>query len=248
MAKYTIELRKICEIYGREEVESWFKDYQLSDYLLPDQIDTLNKVTIWSPDRLASRIVDHFYMREIGFETPALFKHFAKNTMHEVMQEYLPLIYTTALIYDPLVNEDYTEEFTRNATGSNTTKDTSTAINNSTSNINTNGSDNSLSLNNDTPQTNVSKPDLLNGTYTSSSNYNEGTSNSTSHNTQDINTTSNSSAEGTSQNQETYTRHVKGNHGISATYQAMIKQFRDNIVAIDKDIINELNSLFFGLY
>ena len=31
MAKYTIELRKICDIYGREEVEKWFKDYDIKN-------------------------------------------------------------------------------------------------------------------------------------------------------------------------------------------------------------------------
>ena len=32
MSKYTIELRKICEIATRDRVESWFKDYDLYDY------------------------------------------------------------------------------------------------------------------------------------------------------------------------------------------------------------------------
>ena len=27
MAKYTMELRKIVDIYGRNEVESWFSSY-----------------------------------------------------------------------------------------------------------------------------------------------------------------------------------------------------------------------------
>ena len=38
MATYTIELRKICDIYGRDEVESWFKNYKLEDYLTSTQI------------------------------------------------------------------------------------------------------------------------------------------------------------------------------------------------------------------
>lgn len=36
--------------------------------------------------------------------------------------------------------------------------------------------------------------------------------------------------------------------GVSATYQAMIKQFRQNIVNVDNDIIEELNSLFMSIY
>ena len=43
MSKYTIELRKVCDIYGRNIVESWFKDYNINDYLLPEQVQQLNK-------------------------------------------------------------------------------------------------------------------------------------------------------------------------------------------------------------
>lgn len=43
MAKYTIELRRICEIYGREEVEKWFSAYNLEDYLTQEQINVINK-------------------------------------------------------------------------------------------------------------------------------------------------------------------------------------------------------------
>lgn len=70
MAKYTIELRKVCDIYTREEVENWFKDYNITDYLSQEQIQTIEKLNVWSKDKLARKIVDHYYMREIGFETP----------------------------------------------------------------------------------------------------------------------------------------------------------------------------------
>ena len=73
MAKYTIELRKVCDLYGRNEVENWFKDYDISDYLTSEQIMQIEKFNVWSKDRLARKIVDHYYMREIGFETPRTF-------------------------------------------------------------------------------------------------------------------------------------------------------------------------------
>lgn len=86
MATYTIELRKICDIYTREEVEKWFKSYNLEDYLTEEQIKVLLTENIWSKDKLARMIVDHYFMREIGFETPALFKHYAITTMQEIME------------------------------------------------------------------------------------------------------------------------------------------------------------------
>ena len=93
MANYTIELRHVCDIYGRNEVEAWFKDYNISNYLTPSQIEQIEKFGVWSKDRLAEKIVDHYYMREIGFETPALFKHYAKVTMQEIMERQFPKIY-----------------------------------------------------------------------------------------------------------------------------------------------------------
>lgn len=86
MATYTIELRKVCDLYGRDEVENWFKSYNLNDYLTQVQIQVLQKENIWTKDKLAKMIVDHYFMREIGFETPALFRHYAKVTMQEIME------------------------------------------------------------------------------------------------------------------------------------------------------------------
>ena len=43
-------------------------------------------------------------------------------------------------------------------------------------------------------------------------------------------------------------KQIKGNSGVSATAQKMIEQYRQNIIAIDRDIIQELNILFMGLY
>ena len=47
---------------------------------------------------------------------------------------------------------------------------------------------------------------------------------------------------------EEYLKRVKGNSGVSATAQKMVLQYRENIIAIDRKIIKELNILFMGLY
>lgn len=228
MAKYSMELRKVCDYYTREEVEKWFENYELTDFLRPDEIDSIENANIWSKDRLAKKIVDHYFMREIGFETPALFKHYAMVTMQEIMEEKLPLIYSSSIKYDPLVNVDYTEKFERSLEGS---------ANNS-GESSSNSSSDSLNINNITPQTRISKQNLDNGIYASSVNQNESSIN-------DRTTTSNN---GSSTSNENYIKNIKGNSGVSATAQKMIEQYRENIIAIDRDIINELNSLFMGLY
>ena len=216
MSKYTFELRRLFDFYTRQTVEGWFKDYELTDYLTQDEIDVITSRGTWSKDKLAKKIVDHYLMREIGFETPYLFKHYVEITMKEIMEEKLPLIYSASIKYDPLVNVDYTETFER-------------TIDNSVS-----GSDNSsgLTINSTTPQGQINKASILEGKYASSTVAGE--------------SESSSSSQGNTE--EGSTKRVKGNSGVSATAQKMIEQYRKNIIAIDKDIINELNDLFMGLY
>ena len=220
MSKYTTELRFVCATYTRPIVEGWFKDYELSDYLTPTQIETIENAGIWSKGKLAKKIVDHYYMREIGLETPALFEHYAKVFMQEIMERKLPLIYSNSIQYDPLVNVDYTESFERSSTGSATSSSTN------------NGS--GLAVNSDTPQGQIIKSEILSGKYATSTGASESTSN--------INDNSNTT------NDENYTKRVKGNSGVSATAQKMVYQFRENIIAIDEDIIKELDKLFMGIY
>lgn len=216
MAKYTFELRRLFDFYTRETVESWFKDYELTDYLTQAEIDVIEDRGTWSKDKLAKKIVDHYYMREIGFETPYLFQHYVKTTMNEIMERKLPLIYSASIEYDPLVNVDYTETFER-------------TIDNTVS-----GSDSSsgLTINSTTPQGQISKEEILQGKYASS--------------TQSGESSGTNSSEGNTE--EGSTKHVKGNSGVSTTAQKMIELYRKNIIAIDSDIINELDDLFMGLW
>ena len=44
MSKYTFELRRLFDFYTRETVESWFKSYELSDYLTADQIKVIEDI------------------------------------------------------------------------------------------------------------------------------------------------------------------------------------------------------------
>lgn len=232
MATYTIELRKICDIYGRDEVESWFKNYNLEDYLTPTQIEQITKFNVWSKDRLANKIVDHYYMREIGYETPALFKHFANVYMKEIMERQLPKIYSNFLEYDPLSNVDFTEEYTREIQGNNTNQGTSS----STSSSNSSG----LSVNSDTPQGQINKNEILNGAYASNTGASE-----TESQIKDSTTTETS---GNNSTIEKFTRHEEGDNGVIITNQRLVKEYREIIVAIDEEIILELNKLFMGLY
>lgn len=220
MARYTIEFRNVIDMFGEEVVRGWFEDYELSDYLTDEEIAVITSRGVWSKSKLSQAILDHYYMYEIGFETPALFKHQAKVLMRELMEEKAPLIYSAAIKYDPLVNVDFTESYT--------------GSNGSTSTSNSTSSNSGLTVNSDTPQGNISKSAILGGAYASSTGANE-TSNQ-------VNDTTN--ATGTNE----YSKRVKGNSGVSATAQKMIQQYRDNIIMINRDIIKDMNSLFMAIY
>ena len=235
MSKYTMELRKLFTpityknpIFTRAEVEAWFKDYDLDDYLTTEQQAVITETGLWTKDKLAKKIVDHYYMREIGFETIGLFIHYAKVTMNELMEEYLPLIYSNAIQYDPLVNVDYTESFNRNAQTGNV----------GTSSSSSSSSGSALGVNSDTPQGQITKANILAGSYATSTSA-----------TENENEVSNSTdTQSNSNSLENYTKRVKGNSGVSATAQKMIEQYRNNIRAIDREIIEKLDILFMGLY
>ena len=214
MSRYTTNFKNLIDggFVPREEIEEIFKSYNMLDYLTPEEIDVINTRGTWTPSKLAKKIVDHYYLKDLGFETYAMFKHYAKIQMEEIMESKLPLIYSSAIEYDPLVNVDFTETLER-------TVDSSAS-----------GNGSGLVVNSDTPQTNINKTSLLNGSYASSTSANE------------TDTSSSSSDE------ENYTKRVKGNSGVSATAQKMVEQYRDNIRAIDYEIIKELNDLFMGLF
>lgn len=233
LSRYTTRLYDIINfgVFTREEVESWFTDYELSDFLTLDQIKVVQKAGVWNKEKLAKKIVNHYLMQEIGSETIGLFRHRARVLMNEIMEGKLPLIYSASIQYDPLVNVDYVETFERNIKSDGTNSGES----NSESSSNSNG----ITLNSNTPQGRVSKEDILAGNYVTTTSGSESEAGATSNTT--------TSGEAQNNTDETYEKRIKGNSGVSATAQKMVEQFRDNIISIDRDIIRECSSLFMGI-
>ena len=197
-----------------------------------------------------------------------LFSHFAKVKMNEIMEQKLPIIWSKYIDFDPLVNVDYVESYTRNILGN--TENTSNTSGNekinevreqenegtttSTSTDNSSG----LIVNSDTPQGQISKEGILTGDYASSTTANEGETNINSETNVSDNqnvesnikrdTTGSYKALGTDNKDETFRRTMRGNSGVMTTAQKLIAQYRDIVIAVDREIIEECNSLFFGLF
>ena len=209
MARYTLQLREIESLEGRENLRQWFMDYDLHDYLTQSQIDVINNRGVWSKEKLADLIIDKYYLREIGLETPALFKQKLKVALKEIMEEKAPLLWSVSLDINPL------NDFEINSL-SDTNGRTSTS-----------GSGNSLNIHSNTPQGNINKNDILNGTYASDT---DGAENQTK----------------TDGNDETHNTSKSWGHNKSEVL--MLREYRQNIVMINREIANDLAELFIGLY
>lgn len=224
MARYTITLRELSSSLGYDKIVETFTAYELSDYLTQKEIDVINKRGVWNKEQLAKRIINHYWLREIGFNNAGEFVLNAKNMLDELMESYLPLIYSASIEYDPLVNVDFTESFSRenNVNGH---ADGTTSSRGS-----------GLEVHSDTPMGQVNKEDILKGNYASETSANEGEQSETSQN------------KSTTSENEQYVKTTKGNSGVSATAQKMIEQYRDNIRAINSEIVYALSPLFMGIF
>lgn len=224
MARYTYTLREVVSTFGEEEVKSWFSDYELSDYLTPEEIQLIDERGVWSKEQLAKRIIRHYLNREVGSEGIGKFQLDAKDMMAELMETYAPLLYSASLKYDPLINVDFSEELDRDSS--------STSKSNSSSNSNASG----LNVNSDTPQGQISKAAILQGNYATSTSASE------------TDSTMNDVSENSGDGREHYIKRTRGNSGVSATAQKMVEQYRDNIRAINTEIVYALDPLFMSIF
>lgn len=112
MSKYTTELRYLIE----NNFDIGLKDYPIFD---ENYREPLNQ-----------KIINHYYFREIGFETAELFKRYLNNTMNEIMPYYNQLFKSELLEFNPFYNVDKTvtadknnnsvSDFVGNISGKNT--------------------------------------------------------------------------------------------------------------------------------
>lgn len=215
--------------------------------LLDNNIDLgLKDYPIWNEkyrDTLNKKIIDHYYFREIGFETPALFINRLNTRMREIMPYYCELYVTTQYEYNPIYNADYTTEYTK--TNNNRTQGTGQTTGESTTSSNSETNTKSKSAHVDTPQDSVSVPNIedLEVATTLDLGSSFGTD-STSGTSNDKSSVSSSSS---SDDTEIFSQHLQGNYGVKST-QALIQEERDLILNIDMQIISELANLFMCIW
>lgn len=291
MSKYTTELRFICETEaGKTESVGLSKVDEVISAALPHIFDF--DFPIFDENyrtNLETKIIRHYYTREIGLETYGLWKLKLQTKLNEIMPYYNKLYQSELYTYNPLYDVDMTTTHVGQRTGENTNVDSRTSertnsgntTSNGTNNVENKGSEtntgrskNSATRNyqrddaySDTPQgtlNNVKNLNYLtnarNIVDTEMTNENgETTGASASENTQ-VETnqqTVNSSGTETDKNEgstvgkskstEDYVLHVMGK-SAGANYARMIKDFRDNLLNIDMDVIRDLGELFMMIW
>ena len=213
MAKYTTTIRNL--------MDNNF-DFGLNDYPIFD-----NEYR----ELLNNKILMHYYMDEIGFETAGLFKVYLNNKMNEIMPYYNELYKKQK---DLLLNFDKTTNLTETFTRDNTT-DTNTKSNSTSSNT---ASGTSKNVYQDTPMGSITQQDIDNYDHASNQEFNK------NQNTSSIEDNSNLTGKATSL--ENYIRTKTGNNGRLYGIE-ILKMIKNNYMNIDEMVINELQDLFMGI-
>lgn len=123
MSKYTTEVRFICENYAGFNESKGYADVdevisksrqKVFDFSYPIFDEAYRPV-------LETKILLHYYTREICEETVSLWKLRLKSKMNEIMPYYNKLYESELLQFNPLYDVDYSREGNRNKEDDNTT-------------------------------------------------------------------------------------------------------------------------------
>ena len=212
MSTYTTQLRYICEVYaGKTESVGYSETPAVIAAARPKIFDF--SYPLYDPDyktALETKIINHYYLREIGAETVSQFKFMLGRTMNEIMPYYNQLYKSAELEYNPFHDVDYFKEHSgsdskerrqqssgqHSTTGSETGSSSDKSVFDGTTQTNTRGTRDTDIDNTAKTTLNTTDTRTLNTTDTKTLNTSDektlDTSNTTTHNTTDqktLNTT-----------------------------------------------------------
>lgn len=127
-ARYTMDVRTICETYAEVESPAW-SDQTTVDTIIDSAIPKVFNFSypIFSEDYrnvLEHHILQHFYTREIAFQTVGRWKLGLQQKLNDIMPYYNKLYESQELDVDPFNNIDVTE--TSESSGNTTSKNNTT--------------------------------------------------------------------------------------------------------------------------
>lgn len=220
---------------------------------------------IWTPDyrtTLEKKIVMHYFTREIGFETVAIWKLYLAERLGLIMPYYNELYRTTVMDYDPLTDTKSEETFISNKnrteqadySGSGHTDRNAASTSDETTNSRHESEDiiTGHVLDSDLPQANYNNLDYGTDLKESQTNDNlvestDGTRAVKVSNHETLGSTTSSKNSVGSNEDEAYRRLRSGNFG-SRSFTELMMQYRASLINIDEMVVNELKDLFMTIY
>lgn len=274
MSQYTTELRFICESFLNNENS----DYGNVNTIIQNAIPHIFNFDFPIFDEsyrniLETKIIKHYYTREIGLETYGLWKLKLDTKLNEIMPYYNQLYKSATLDFNPLWDTNYTRQNLRDNsinTGTETSGNTeysdntnSHTENSTTLEDNTNNSQsvdgNKWDYFSDTPQggvTGIENRNYLtnarNNTDNTTTTNNESRNSTTSGNGTTNNMTTGNSSNNQTSNSKTITtdqfiEQIQGKTG-GGSFSSLINEYRTTLLNIDMQIIDELSELFMLIY
>lgn len=242
-SRITVELREIVE----SGVNIW--DFTYPSYYKGDDKKSFEQ-----------KVIDHFWTRQIGTETVGRFLLFFRRTVREIMPYYIQLYESVDLMKDPDIKplENYSMKEVYEGTGSNTNTTESESTDSTSGNV-TSGSGTSnkdTEVHSDTPQgtLNISIPayplnETTSETIGHASDVTQKFSGSETTETSDVTNTGSSSATAsvTGSNTDSHTLTRRGNIGVT-TYSQLLEGYRQTLINIDMQVINDLEDCFLGVF
>lgn len=277
MSKYTTELRWLIESVTTDQT-----NLTISQRITAAAPKIFNfNYPIWNESyktTLETKILKHYFNKEIGMETVGLWKLYLEERLNLIMPYYNQLYETASKNYDYMTDVNSTEIYTAtksnnevadftllgNLTGS-TTDMGKDVINTVSKNIDTgtrdsNNTINKKNLESDLPQANYANLDY--GTQLTEENQTETmhdstnqTTNFTNGSTADRNNTTNTKQDTTQASKNTVNN--SGDETYTRTRKGafggksltqLMLEYRESLINIDNMIINELSDLFMLIY
>ena len=223
MSKYTISFYDLD------------KELNGNDYLtsIDDRLDKLRakifdfnytKLDDATKKRLEIAILKHYYLRDFAFESVGIMKLKLNDRLNLIMPRYERLYDYQDGEIKPFINSYLEETGTNEGTNTNTTNATSN-VNNSNDVVNTQS---------DTPQGILE--DLKEGNYASYCTVENNAGSTTSSDNSNVNATSN-------------TNYNRTQQGLSGMTQAeAFRNYFDNLISIDEQIVYEMSDLFLVIW
>ena len=242
MSKYTTELRFICESKAGLSNSVGFN--QIDDVISNSWNKIFDNFPIFDESYrsvLCSKILKHYYTREISAETVGLWQLWLNTRMGEIMPYYNKLYESALLEFDPFKDTNYSRKRDGKFTGD-TRRNGRNEIDVDNS-VTSNGTSNSKNLFSDTPQGAITN--IENESYLTNATLIKDTDTNTT-NTDGNSTTQNTETTGIT-NTDNWIETIVGKQS-TVSYSKLLQEFRDTFLNIDVMIINDLGDLFMNLW